>query len=355
MSEDGTTWHPDLQSLLAKRRSFGSRSTSIWPPRLRMPASAWGRPSASSSSSTTTSPSRPTGAATTRSRSLRRVASRTGTASISPTVRARPSALQASIPRPVWTLDLFDSDGSTLIDSGTASSNLSSVIDRFVDTTSNGSADTYYARVSISGGEYNLLVTRSATFDTERSNDSAASPQLLSGFGGGVGARRGRRGRLLPHRRERGRAAGRAGQPAGQGPVPVQEQARDRGRECAAHGALRSQRLARGQRHGHLEARRGPLRQLRASRLWRRRCEWRVLPDTFDGPRGTKNCRGVSSSAPKKCARSTPRPGPDWDTPTLGRRCTMVSARSAWGSASAARPRLSRQSARCTRIVACRG
>ena len=83
-------------------------------------------------------------------------------------------------------LDLFDSDGSTLIDSGSSSSNLSSVIDHFVDSTSNGTPDTYYARVSTSGGEYNLLVTRSATFDTE-SNDSSTSPQLLSGFGGVLG------------------------------------------------------------------------------------------------------------------------------------------------------------------------
>lgn len=83
-------------------------------------------------------------------------------------------------------VDLFASDGTTLLGSGTTTSTLSSVIRKYVDSTTDGVPETYFAHVSCSGGNYVLLVTRSATFDIE-SNDSSANPQDLTDFSGVLG------------------------------------------------------------------------------------------------------------------------------------------------------------------------
>ena len=79
-------------------------------------------------------------------------------------------------------LDLFAGDGSTLLASGVTTANLTSAIERFQDATANGVVDTYYARVTANLGEYDLLVTRSATFDIEN-NGSPSLAQDLTGFG----------------------------------------------------------------------------------------------------------------------------------------------------------------------------
>jgi len=83
-------------------------------------------------------------------------------------------------------LELYASDGTTLLGSGTTAASLSSVIRKYVDPTTDGVPETYYARVSCSGGSYVLVVTRSATFDIE-SNDSSTSPQDLTDFRGVLG------------------------------------------------------------------------------------------------------------------------------------------------------------------------
>ena len=59
-------------------------------------------------------------------------------------------------------MELLDS-GDNLLATGVAAGNLDSVISRYVV----GTGGVYYARVTGPGGEYNLVVTRDAAFDTE--------------------------------------------------------------------------------------------------------------------------------------------------------------------------------------------
>jgi len=83
-------------------------------------------------------------------------------------------------------VELFASDGTTSLASGSATPALSSLIAGFVDPTSDATPETYYARVDCSGGDYVLLVTRSSTFEVEN-NDSVSTPQDLTGFSGVLG------------------------------------------------------------------------------------------------------------------------------------------------------------------------
>lgn len=82
-------------------------------------------------------------------------------------------------------MELYDAAGN-LLASGAGSDNVTDIIEGYQDTTSNGAADTYYVKVSGIGGNYSLLVTRDAAFDTE-ANDSVATAQSLDGVEGVLG------------------------------------------------------------------------------------------------------------------------------------------------------------------------
>ncbi len=74
------------------------------------------------------------------------------------------------------TLELYDSS-QNLLSTGVASDNANQVINNFVDTTSDGSPDSYLARITgTSTTDYSLVVTRNADFDTEP-NQGSALPQ----------------------------------------------------------------------------------------------------------------------------------------------------------------------------------
>ena len=74
------------------------------------------------------------------------------------------------------TLELYDSS-QNLLSMGVAADNANQVINNFVDTTTEGSPDTYLARINgTSATDYSLVVTRNADFDTEP-NEGAAPPQ----------------------------------------------------------------------------------------------------------------------------------------------------------------------------------
>ena len=83
-------------------------------------------------------------------------------------------------------LELYARNGTTLLATGVATANLSSAIAAYRDSTTDGSKDKYYARVTVTGGEYDLVVTRSAGFDLE-SNDTPPSAQNLTGRSGVLG------------------------------------------------------------------------------------------------------------------------------------------------------------------------
>jgi subtilisin family serine protease/glutamine cyclotransferase len=70
-------------------------------------------------------------------------------------------------------LELYDSEGHLLV-TGRAASNLSQVIDSYAAT----AAGTYYAHLTGNGGDYRLVVTKNAAFDTER-NDTTSTGQSL--------------------------------------------------------------------------------------------------------------------------------------------------------------------------------
>jgi subtilisin family serine protease len=82
-------------------------------------------------------------------------------------------------------LELFDSAGN-LVASGTGSDNVDSIINKFQDTTTDGVATSYFARLSGQDAGYSLLVTRDAEFDTE-SNDDLSLPQNVEGVAGVLG------------------------------------------------------------------------------------------------------------------------------------------------------------------------
>ncbi len=68
-------------------------------------------------------------------------------------------------------LDLLDASGSTVLASGVTAENVRQLIPRFTDTTTDGIATTYLARVSqgtaASGTEWTVLVTRGTDFEAE--------------------------------------------------------------------------------------------------------------------------------------------------------------------------------------------
>ncbi|MEM8678355.1 MAG: S8 family serine peptidase [Planctomycetota bacterium] len=82
-------------------------------------------------------------------------------------------------------LELYD-DGGMLLASGVGADNITSVINNFQDTTNDGGATSYYARLSGEDADYSLVVTRNIAFDTE-ANDSQGSAQSIAGLQGVLG------------------------------------------------------------------------------------------------------------------------------------------------------------------------
>ena len=80
-------------------------------------------------------------------------------------------------------LELHAADG-TLLAQGVSASNISQVINNFVDQTTDATPTTYYARVTGQSADYSLVVTRDADFDTER---NAEIPQDLPSGGTAIG------------------------------------------------------------------------------------------------------------------------------------------------------------------------
>ncbi len=79
------------------------------------------------------------------------------------------------------TLELYDGTAA-LLAIGMPAGNLSQVINNFVDTTSNGTADTYYAVVSGTPGiDYSLVLTCDADFDTEPNGDTGTAQAITPG------------------------------------------------------------------------------------------------------------------------------------------------------------------------------
>lgn len=86
-------------------------------------------------------------------------------------------------------VELLDSNGNVVASSIAGATNLDEAIGNFVAPTSG----TYFARIvssdNIPGRDYNLVVTRGATFDTEGNNDAAhAQPLLPNRNNGSLGA-----------------------------------------------------------------------------------------------------------------------------------------------------------------------
>ena len=79
------------------------------------------------------------------------------------------------------TLSLYDS-GHHLLATGIPATNLNQAIANFVASTT----DTYYVQVSGTNANYNLVVTKGASFDIE-ANDSLSAAQEVSGTGGVLG------------------------------------------------------------------------------------------------------------------------------------------------------------------------
>ncbi len=74
------------------------------------------------------------------------------------------------------TLELYDGS-QNLLSMGVASDNANQVINNFVDTTNDGSPDSYLARITgTSTADYSLVATRNADFDTEP-NEGVTPPQ----------------------------------------------------------------------------------------------------------------------------------------------------------------------------------
>ena len=82
-------------------------------------------------------------------------------------------------------VELYDAGGA-LLASGNGADNLNSVINQFVDTTSDGQLDDYFVRVAGEDVAYSLIVTRGADFDTE-SNEVTEAAQDITGTGGVLG------------------------------------------------------------------------------------------------------------------------------------------------------------------------
>ena len=82
-------------------------------------------------------------------------------------------------------LELYASDGTTLLATGATAENLNQVIRNYTDVTADGLPETYYVRIVGSESAYSLIVTRNADFDTEA--NSLSSPQDITGIGGVLG------------------------------------------------------------------------------------------------------------------------------------------------------------------------
>jgi subtilisin family serine protease len=83
-------------------------------------------------------------------------------------------------------VSLYDSAGA-LVRSGVAATNISSYISRHQDTTTNGSRDLWYVRVTGVNADYTLSVVRNGEFDREANNAADASAQDISGLTGMLG------------------------------------------------------------------------------------------------------------------------------------------------------------------------
>lgn len=83
-------------------------------------------------------------------------------------------------------VELYNSAGA-LLRTGVAATNISSYISRYQDATSNGTADTYFARVTGSNADYTLAVTRRAEFDREANDLADSTAQDIGGLVGAAG------------------------------------------------------------------------------------------------------------------------------------------------------------------------
>lgn len=92
-------------------------------------------------------------------------------------------ALSALAPSDL-TLDLYDTDGTTLIARGTAAGDTDRIISDFVDQSDDGVAAEYLVRVTgpSSASDYSLVVTRGGDIDTESNNDIPSAQALDGGL-----------------------------------------------------------------------------------------------------------------------------------------------------------------------------
>ena len=96
------------------------------------------------------------------------------------------SATLTNLSGSLGTLDLYASDGTTLLTQGISATSAALSINNFVDNTTDGSADTYYLRVEGATSNYSLVVTRQIDFDTEV-NDGIDTGQALGTSGTALG------------------------------------------------------------------------------------------------------------------------------------------------------------------------
>lgn len=83
-------------------------------------------------------------------------------------------------------IELYNSAG-TLLRTGASTGNLSSYISRYLDTTSNGTRDSYFVRVLGNVADYTLVVTRQAEIDAEPNDIANSTAQDIHGLFGALG------------------------------------------------------------------------------------------------------------------------------------------------------------------------
>ncbi len=81
---------------------------------------------------------------------------------------------------------LYNGSG-VLLQSGVAATNISSYISRYQDSTTNGTRDSYFLRVSGLDANYSLIVNRNAEFDREANDVANATAQDIGGLRGALG------------------------------------------------------------------------------------------------------------------------------------------------------------------------
>ncbi len=86
-----------------------------------------------------------------------------------------------------FSVELLAEDGTTVLATGTTTGNVTAAIANFVDETTDGETDRYLVRVRGIDGDYSLMVTRGADFDTEPNDGPSPSSQSISGTGGVLG------------------------------------------------------------------------------------------------------------------------------------------------------------------------